>query len=84
MDDDNSLTIYNILQKENQFEEDAFAILDACDDQNCIYNKEYIRRALYAYKIYCSNQIRSAVCLTCSFHYYEGIYGIVYKMTFQI
>lgn len=71
-DDDNSVTMLDVLQVENQLEEDAYAVLGASDDQNCTYNKGYIRQALYACKTCCSNKIRAAVCLACSFHCHEG------------
>lgn len=32
----------------------------------------YIRQALYACKTCCSDKIRAAVCLACSFHCHEG------------
>jgi len=39
VDDDNSVTMLDVLQEENQLEEDAYAVLGASDDQNCTYNK---------------------------------------------
>lgn len=72
MEDDNSVTMLDVLQVENQLEEDAYAVLGASDDQNCTYNKGYIRQALYACKTCCSDKIRAAVCLACSFHCHEG------------
>lgn len=38
-EDDNSVTMLDVLQVENQLEEDAYAVLGASDDQNCTYNK---------------------------------------------
>ncbi|EFN87245.1 putative E3 ubiquitin-protein ligase UBR7 isoform X2 [Harpegnathos saltator] len=70
-EDDNSVTMLDVLQVENQLEEDAYAVLGASDDQNCTYNKGYMRQALYACKT-CSNKTRAAVCLACSFHCHEG------------
>ncbi|KAL6441921.1 hypothetical protein ACFW04_002357 [Cataglyphis niger] len=72
IEDDNSVTMLDVLQVENQLEEDAYAVLGASDDQNCTYNKGYIRQALYACKTCCSDKIRAAVCLACSFHCHEG------------
>lgn len=39
IEDDNSVTMLDVLQVENQLEEDAYAVLGASDDQNCTYNK---------------------------------------------
>ncbi|RLU21895.1 hypothetical protein DMN91_006272 [Ooceraea biroi] len=72
VDDDNSVTMLDVLQEENQLEEDAYAVLGASDDQNCTYSKGYIRQALYACKTCCCNKIPAAVCLACSFHCHEG------------
>lgn len=72
IEDDNSVTMLDVLQVENQLEEDAYAVLGASDDQNCTYNKGYMRQALYACKTCRSDKIRAAVCLACSFHCHEG------------
>lgn len=42
-EDDNSVTMLDVLQVENQLEEDAYAVLGASDDQNCTYNKVVCR-----------------------------------------
>lgn len=36
------------------------------------YSQGYMRQALYACKTCCSDKIRAAVCLACSFHCHEG------------
>lgn len=72
-EEENSLTMLDVLQEESQLEEDAYAVLGASDDRNCTYNKGYIRQALYACKTCCSQKnIRAGVCLACSFHCHEG------------
>lgn len=72
-DEENSLTMLDVLQEESQLEEDAYAVLGASDDRNCTYNKGYIRQALYACKTCCAQKnIRAGVCLACSFHCHEG------------
>lgn len=38
-DEENSVTMLDVLQEENALEEDANAVLGAADDQNCTYNK---------------------------------------------
>lgn len=72
VEDDNSVTMLDVLQVESQLEEDAYAVLGASDDQNCTYNKGYMRQALYACKTCCSSKVQAAVCLACSFHCHEG------------
>lgn len=36
-DDENSVTMIDVLQEENQLEEDANAVLGPADDKNCTY-----------------------------------------------
>ena len=38
-EDENSVTMLDVLQEENQLEEDANAVLGAADDKNCTYNE---------------------------------------------
>ncbi|XP_078042398.1 putative E3 ubiquitin-protein ligase UBR7 [Augochlora pura] len=71
-DEENSVTMLDVLREENQLEEDACAVLGASDDKNCTYSKGYTRQALYACKTCCPQPIRAAVCLACSFHCHEG------------
>lgn len=42
-DEENSVTMLDVLQEENQLEEDAYAVLGASDDKNCTYNKVDMR-----------------------------------------
>ncbi|KAG7211107.1 hypothetical protein KM043_010434 [Ampulex compressa] len=72
VEEENSVTMLDVLQEENQLEEDACAVLGASDDKNCTYTKGYIRQALYACKTCCLGKTRAAVCLACSFHCHEG------------
>lgn len=44
LDEDNSVTMLDVLQEENQLEEDAKAVLGASDDINCTYNKVSLMR----------------------------------------
>ncbi|XP_011495508.1 PREDICTED: putative E3 ubiquitin-protein ligase UBR7 [Ceratosolen solmsi marchali] len=71
-DEENSVTMLDVLQEENDLEEDVNAVLGASDDQNCTYNKGYIRQALYACKTCCSKGTRAAICFACSLHCHEG------------
>lgn len=74
IEEENSVTMLDVLREENRLEEDACAVLGASDDKNCTYAKGYIRQALYACKTCCpeKGESRAAVCLACSFHCHEG------------
>ncbi|XP_014207372.1 putative E3 ubiquitin-protein ligase UBR7 [Copidosoma floridanum] len=72
MDDENSVTMLDVLQEEAALEEDANAVLGASDDQNCTYSQGYIRQALYACRTCCSEGTRAAICFACSLHCHEG------------
>ncbi|XP_046606030.1 putative E3 ubiquitin-protein ligase UBR7 isoform X1 [Neodiprion virginianus] len=72
LEEDNSVTMLDVLQEENQLEEDAYAVLGASDDKNCTYNKGYIRQALYACKTCRGDRNPAGVCLACSFQCHEG------------
>ncbi|CAD1473994.1 unnamed protein product [Heterotrigona itama] len=72
VEEENSLTMLDVLREENQLEEDAYAVLGASDDKNCTYSKGYTRQALYACKTCCEKSVRAGVCLACSFHCHEG------------
>ncbi|CAB0035587.1 unnamed protein product [Trichogramma brassicae] len=69
-DESNTLTMIDVLKEEKELEEDCNAVLGASDDQNCTYNKGYIRQALYACKT--CTESRAAICLACSLHCHEG------------
>lgn len=72
VEEENSVTMLDVLREENRLEEDACAVLGASDDKNCTYAKGYIRQALYACKSCCPEKVKAAVCLACSFHCHEG------------
>lgn len=39
VEEENSVTMLDVLREESQLEEDACAVLGASDDKNCTYNK---------------------------------------------
>lgn len=39
VEEENSVTMLDVLREENQLEEDAYAVLGASDDKNCTYSK---------------------------------------------
>ncbi|OWR47756.1 hypothetical protein KGM_202770 [Danaus plexippus plexippus] len=68
----------DVLQEQENFEEDANAVLGGSDDKNCTYSKGYIKRqALYACMTCCSEAKsdpakRAGLCLACSLTCHEN------------
>ncbi|XP_021198007.3 myb-like protein X [Helicoverpa armigera] len=77
-DGDKVVTMMDVLQEQQDFEEDANAVLGASDDKNCTYPKGYIKRqALYACLTCCTEAKtdptkRAGVCLACSLTCHEN------------
>lgn len=75
-EEDNAVTLVEILEEEAQLEEDANAVLGGSDDANCTYRLGYVnRQALYAC-VTCrqksgDNQL-AGICLACSYHCHDG------------
>ncbi|XP_064487747.1 putative E3 ubiquitin-protein ligase UBR7 [Ornithodoros turicata] len=85
--DENSLTLQDILDEEEELEEDANAVLGGSDDKNCTYAQGYVnRQALYAC-ITCvpPNAEPAGVCLACSYACHEGheLYELYTKRNFR-
>ncbi|KAJ8721159.1 hypothetical protein PYW07_001934 [Mythimna separata] len=77
-DGDKVVTMVDVLQEQQEFEDDANAVLGASDDKNCTYPKGYIKRqALYACLTCCTEAKvdptkRAGVCLACSLMCHEN------------
>ncbi|KAJ8668717.1 hypothetical protein QAD02_010380 [Eretmocerus hayati] len=71
-EEENSVTMVDVLKEETELEEDCNAVLGASDDQNCSYSKGYFRQALYACKTCCDPGVRAAICFACSLQCHEG------------
>uniref|UniRef100_A0A0A9XU37 Putative E3 ubiquitin-protein ligase UBR7 n=1 Tax=Lygus hesperus TaxID=30085 RepID=A0A0A9XU37_LYGHE len=74
VDDENTMTLDEVLEEELQLENDANAVLGPSDDKNCSYDKGYIpRQALYSCKT-CKkgSHGEAGICLACSYHCHEG------------
>ncbi|XP_038214511.1 enolase-phosphatase E1 [Zerene cesonia] len=75
---DKVVTMMDVLQEQEDFEEDANAVLGASDDKNCTYPLGYIKRqAIYACMTCCSEakedpSRRAGVCLACSLACHEN------------
>ncbi|KAK9507830.1 hypothetical protein O3M35_007604 [Rhynocoris fuscipes] len=76
-EDENTMTLVDFLEEEQQLESDAYAVLGPSDDKNCTYSLGYVpRQALYAC-ITCTPQDTpdskpAGICLACSYHCHEG------------
>lgn len=72
------VTMMDVLQEQEEFEEDANAVLGASDEKNCTYPKGYIKRqAIYACLTCCEDAKtdptkRAGVCLACSLMCHEN------------
>ncbi|XP_059055490.1 putative E3 ubiquitin-protein ligase UBR7 [Achroia grisella] len=72
------VTMLDVLQEQEEFEEDANAVLGASDEKNCTYPKGYIKRqAIYACLTCCEDAKtdpakRAGVCLACSLACHEN------------
>ncbi|XP_072938611.1 uncharacterized protein [Epargyreus clarus] len=72
------VTMMDVLKEQEDFEEDANAVLGASDDKECTYSKGYIKRqAIYACMTCCAEARndptkRAGVCLACSLNCHEN------------
>ncbi|KAJ2950311.1 hypothetical protein O0L34_g11677 [Tuta absoluta] len=72
------VTMMDVLREQQDFEEDANAVLGASDDKNCTYAKGYVKRqAIYACLTCCPDAVtdsmkRAGVCLACSLACHEN------------
>lgn len=77
-DGDKVVTMMDVLQEQQDFEEDANAVLGASDDNNCTFSQGYIKRqAIYACLTCCADvktdpTKRAGVCLACSLNCHEN------------
>ncbi|XP_053612764.1 putative E3 ubiquitin-protein ligase UBR7 [Plodia interpunctella] len=77
-DEDKVVTMMDVLQEQEDFEEDANAVLGASDEKNCTFPKGYIKRqAVYACLTCCPDAKtdpgkRAGVCLACSLSCHEN------------
>lgn len=72
-EDEDSVTMLDVLEEEREQENDANAVLGNSDDKECSYNMGYMKRqALYSC-VTCNDEKQPAgVCLACSYHCHEG------------
>lgn len=73
-EDEETITMLDVIEREDKLEEEASAVLGFSDEKNCTYPKGYIaRQALYSCAT-CSNESGSpaAICLACSLECHEN------------
>lgn len=71
--EENELTMCDVLEEEKELEEDANAVLGGSDDTYCSYDKGYVpRQALYACATCSTGQEPGGVCLACSYKCHDG------------
>lgn len=87
LQDENSVTLQDVLDEEQELEDDADAVLGGSDDKNCTYDQGYIKRqALYACGTCTGPDSQPAgVCLACSYACHEGhnLYELYTKRNFR-
>uniref|UniRef100_A0A1B6G5X7 UBR-type domain-containing protein n=1 Tax=Cuerna arida TaxID=1464854 RepID=A0A1B6G5X7_9HEMI len=69
--EENIVTMVDVLKAEETLEENADAVLGPGDDKNCTYNEGYLKRqALYSCLtcLPADKSERAGVCLACSYH----------------
>ncbi|XP_041988113.1 putative E3 ubiquitin-protein ligase UBR7 [Aricia agestis] len=77
-DGHNVVTMMDVLKEQEDFENNANAVLGASDEKNCTYSKGYVKRqAIYACMTCCSGakddpSKRAGVCLACSLTCHEN------------
>ncbi|XP_064649360.1 putative E3 ubiquitin-protein ligase UBR7 [Lineus longissimus] len=89
VEEENVLSMVDVLEEEKQLEDDANAVLGASDDTNCTYPHGYVhRQALYS----CHTCAEAAtpgdsagICLACSLECHEGhqLYELYTKRSFR-
>lgn len=87
LQDENSVTLQDLLDEEQELEDDANAVLGGSDDKNCTYEQGYVRRqALYACKTcVMPGSLPAGICLACSYACHEGhdLYELYTKRNFR-
>ncbi|CAM1292461.1 UBR7 (predicted) [Pycnogonum litorale] len=73
VENENTVTMVDVLEEEQELENDANAVLGASDDKNCTYLQGYVKRqALYACKTCSTLDVPAGICLACSYACHEG------------
>ncbi|ELT99453.1 hypothetical protein CAPTEDRAFT_222324 [Capitella teleta] len=86
-DEENVVSMVDILEEEKYLEENANAVLGGSDDKNCTYLQGYLpRQALYACATCVpSGEEQAGVCLACSLECHDGhnLYELYTKRNFR-
>lgn len=86
-EDEETITMLDVIEREDELEEEASAVLGNSDEKNCTYPKGYIaRQALYSCAT-CSNKSgqEAAICLACSLECHENheLYELYTKRNYR-
>lgn len=73
IEDENSVTMLDVLKEEEELEEDADAVLGGSDDKNCTFDQGYVKRqALYScLTCVTAEDTQAGICLACSYVCHE-------------
>uniref|UniRef100_A0A8C5GYB5 Putative E3 ubiquitin-protein ligase UBR7 n=1 Tax=Gouania willdenowi TaxID=441366 RepID=A0A8C5GYB5_GOUWI len=87
MADEQTVSLLDVLEEDENLEEEASAVLAGSDSDHCSYSKGYVKRqALYACNS-CSppGGVATGVCLACSYKCHEGhdLYELYTKRNFR-
>lgn len=85
VDDEEVLSLQDIINEDNELETMANAVLSGSNDQACTYNDGYVaRQALYACAT-CKTDGDAGICLACSLECHDGheLYELYTKRNFK-
>lgn len=86
-EDEETITMLDVIEREDKLEEEASAVLGNSDEKNCTYPKGYIpRQALYSCAT-CFNESgkEAAICLACSLECHDNheVYELYTKRNYR-
>lgn len=86
-EDEETITMIDVIEREEKLEEEASAVLGNSDEKNCTYPKGYIsRQALYSCATcYNGSGKEAAICLACSLECHENhdVYELYTKRNYR-
>lgn len=86
-EEEDTITMLDVIEREDKLEEEASAVLGNSDEKNCTYPKGYIaRQALYSCATcYEENGTHAAICLACSLECHDNheLYELYTKRNYR-
>lgn len=87
IEDEDTITMMDVIERENKLEEEASAVLGNSDEKNCTYPRGYIaRQALYSCATCFSDSGQeAAICLACSLECHDNheVYELYTKRNYR-